>query len=327
MNSRIVYLLSFSILSVVGYSQDVIVKKDSSKITSKLTEINPQEIKYTRFDNVNGSTYVISKSEVAYVVYENGITEFFKSTDSHTSDNLSINPIPLKVSTKRPDSVGNYIKFNLQLGAVINSLSSNYTRREAQQSLTSSESYSASSGKNTYNINLGFNFFFGSSPYIKHVIGVNYLRSVGEYNYHYSQGGGYTSYNRNLHYISKIDFINVVTGLRFKIFKKLYVEPLICINIITQSDVRYSGTFTTKYSSGSPTSSVYKEETEYYSNKKVDAERSGINSTVSLCPRISYDFNLKKQTLGVYISYNLAYKFRLPWMMAGITYYPFRKLK
>ncbi len=68
--------------------------------------------------------------------------------------------------------LGDYIKFNVQLGIVVNSLSSNYTRRE-QSHRTASEEYSAASNKYVSNYNLGFNFLFGKSTYIKHVIGVN----------------------------------------------------------------------------------------------------------------------------------------------------------
>ena len=214
----------------------------------------------------------------------------------------------------------------MQLGAVFNSLSSNYSRREPPPSHTGSESYSASTNKYICNYNLGINFLFNKSPYVKLVFGLNYLRSTGQYNYS-SSNHGYTSYAKDFHYVSKIDFINVATGLRFKIFKEFYLEPLASINIICQHDVRYSGTATTTYISGGPTPTIYKTEVEYFSDKKVYSERTNINTTVSLCPRASYELNLKKHKFGIYVAYNLAYEFRLPWIMTGITYYPFKKLR
>jgi hypothetical protein len=66
-------------------------------------------------------------------------------------------------------------------------------------------------------------------------------------------------------------------------------------------------------------------ETTDYSNAKAAEEK--IAATVSFCPRISYEFQIKNQKLGIYYSYNIAYEYRLPWNMIGITYYPFKKLR
>ncbi len=331
MNFRFSYAILFLFFTVKLFCQDVIIKKDSTRIEVKLLEIRPTEIKYKLFNYLEGPNIIISKNDLAYVIFSNGQKEVFETTAEPVDSFYYAQPIVWKGDTVKKTKykepvLGDYIKFNVQIGAVMQSLSSNYTRRGPPASHSSSEEYSASSNKCVYNYNIGFNFLFGNSPFIKHVIGANYLRSLGEYNYSFSQGG-YTSYYQDYHYVSKIDFVNVITGLRIKTFKGLYIEPLASVNIIAQADVRCSGTSTTKYISGGPIPSVYQTDIEYISNKKVDGERAGIGSTVSFCPRILYEFNLKKQTLGIYISYNLAYEYRLPWMMAGITYYPFKKLK
>ena len=339
MQKRHTYTICFILISLLSMSQDILIKKDSSKIEVRLLEVRPNELKYKLFSYQDGPDIIISKNDIAYVIYSNGVKEILNI--SNKPEIVGIDSFylakPIKgdtaVTKKYKEPVlGDYIKFNLQLGVIMQSLSSNYTRREPPASHTSSEEYSASSNKYIYNYNIGFNFLFGNNPYVKHVIGVNYLRSTGEYNYSYGSFGsdgysGYTTYSQDYHYVSKIDFINVVTGLRFKILKKLYIEPLASINVIAQSDVRYSGISIKNYHSGGPTPYIYKIEKEDYSNEKVSAERSGINSTLSLCPKISYEFNLKNQTLGIYVSYNHAAAFRLPWIMAGITYYPFKKLK
>lgn len=335
MKLTFLYTYLFLFFTVDYFCQDTLVKNDNSKVICKILEIRPTEVKFKHFNYQDSPVMILSKKEVAYIVYSNGIKEIINTVEDERSvvNNNFFNQNPPKGSARRSDSIGNYIKFNVQVGPVVNSLSSNYTRREPQAQRTASEQYTASSKKYVLSYNIGFSFLFGNNAYIKHVIGVNYLRSTGEYDY--SSGslgsgdgyGGQTTFSEDYHFISKLDFINVVTGLRFKIFKKLYIEPLAAINIIAQSDVRQSGASTTKYISGGPTPTIYKTETEYFDNKKVDAERTGINSTISLCPKISYDFNFKKQRIGCYVSYNLAYEFRLPWMMAGITYYPFKKLR
>ncbi len=338
MNFSFPYIFLFLFFKAKLYCQDVLVKRDSSKIQVKLIEVRTNELKYKLFSYQDGPNIIISKKDVAYVIYSNGVKEIFNISNTPEIEQVDSFYLvkPIKGDTtvtrkyKEPVLV-DYIKFNVQLGVMMQSSSSNYTRREPSPSHTSEESYTSSSNKYLYNYNIGFSFLFGKSPYVKHVIGVNYLRSTGEYDYSSgsigSNDGVYINYLQNYHYVSKIDFVNVVTGLRFKTIKRLYIEPLVSINIAANSDVRYSGTDTRKYISGGPTPYIYKIETEYYSNQKVSAERSGLTSTISLSPKISYDFNFKKQTLGVYISYNLAFEYRLPWMMAGITYYPFKKLR
>ncbi len=73
---RYIVLLLFCTIKL--FCQDIIVKRDSSRILSKLLEINPTEIKYKRFDNLEGRTYTLHKSEVAYVIFPNGTREIYK---------------------------------------------------------------------------------------------------------------------------------------------------------------------------------------------------------------------------------------------------------
>lgn len=75
---RTIKLLSVIVLamfSFIAHAQDVIVKKDGSTITSKVTAITGSEIKYKKFSNLNGPTYTIGKNEVNYINYENGERE------------------------------------------------------------------------------------------------------------------------------------------------------------------------------------------------------------------------------------------------------------
>ena len=63
-------------------AQDVIVKKDQSTVMSKVLEITNTEIKYKNWNNLDGPTYSISRSEVANINYENGEVESFSETQS-----------------------------------------------------------------------------------------------------------------------------------------------------------------------------------------------------------------------------------------------------
>ena len=60
-------------------AQDVIVKKDGSTILSKVLEVGQAEIKYKRFDNIDGPTYTIKKSEIQAINYQNGAKDTFST--------------------------------------------------------------------------------------------------------------------------------------------------------------------------------------------------------------------------------------------------------
>ena len=59
------------------YSQDVITKKTGENIKAKILEVGLTEIKYKKFDNKNGPTYIISNSDVSMILYENGTKVMF----------------------------------------------------------------------------------------------------------------------------------------------------------------------------------------------------------------------------------------------------------
>lgn len=77
MKQLLVFLLFLCSASVSA--QDVIVKKDGSTILSKVLEVGQNEIKYKRFDNQEGPTYTISKSELQAINYQNGAKDTFST--------------------------------------------------------------------------------------------------------------------------------------------------------------------------------------------------------------------------------------------------------
>jgi hypothetical protein len=53
-------------------AQDVITLKDGSEIKAKVTEINTLEVRYKKWDNPEGPVFVIEKSNIFMIKYENG---------------------------------------------------------------------------------------------------------------------------------------------------------------------------------------------------------------------------------------------------------------
>lgn len=73
-------LLLFSLaISFTCFAQDIIITKDAKKINAKVLRINPDNVKYKDFDDPDGPTQTILKSNVASILYENGEVEAFAS--------------------------------------------------------------------------------------------------------------------------------------------------------------------------------------------------------------------------------------------------------
>jgi len=77
------YILAFLFLIMGGVfyvdAQDLIILKNGSTIEAKVLEISPTEIRYKRFDHLDGPTVVIMAIDVLSIRYENGRTEVINS--------------------------------------------------------------------------------------------------------------------------------------------------------------------------------------------------------------------------------------------------------
>lgn len=77
MKKFILAVLTTIFTVAVCFSQDLITKKTGEDIQAKVLEVTTTEIKYKRFDNLNGPTFSILKPEVLLVRYENGTKDLF----------------------------------------------------------------------------------------------------------------------------------------------------------------------------------------------------------------------------------------------------------
>lgn len=80
---------TLSLLCIAGMAtaQDVIVMKDQSTVMSKVLEITSTEIKYKKWDNLEGPTYYLSPKEVLSINYENGEVEKFTEAVNNQQSN------------------------------------------------------------------------------------------------------------------------------------------------------------------------------------------------------------------------------------------------
>jgi len=66
-------------ISLGAAAQDIIYTKDGKKEEVKVLEIRPNEIRYKKTSNPDGPDYVVLKSDVLLITYENGTHESFAS--------------------------------------------------------------------------------------------------------------------------------------------------------------------------------------------------------------------------------------------------------
>ncbi len=241
----------------------------------------------------------------------------------------------------REKRVGDYVKFNVQLGAVVNQSFTNAARAggDAPHDKFSSEKYSQKNNNTNASFTIGFNLLLGKSKIIQHVLGANYLLSRGEYGYYrsHTHPAGYyigSSYVKDANYTSNIHFLNLVSGIRLRIVKGLSIEPLASINIQLYGVGKATGyeksTKTVPVSTNPVTgkdSLVTTTSLTNYDNTLTHDLPTGKITTISFTPRISYEFIMKEHRVGAYASYNMALFTRLPWWMFGVSWYPFKKLR
>ena len=78
---RTILLLFAALCGVLtAAAQDLIVKTDASKIEAKVVEITPETVRYKRFSNPEGPTYVLPVAEIHYIQYANGEKEYYTKT-------------------------------------------------------------------------------------------------------------------------------------------------------------------------------------------------------------------------------------------------------
>ena len=72
---QLVAFCSLIFFSANAIAQDVILKRNDTKIEAKIIEVHDDEIHYKKFSNLEGPTYVIETSKIKSITYQNGDVE------------------------------------------------------------------------------------------------------------------------------------------------------------------------------------------------------------------------------------------------------------
>ena len=63
--------------AMTAAAQELIVKTDASQVEARVLEISPDAVRYKRFSNPDGPTYVLPVAEIRYIRYANGEVEYY----------------------------------------------------------------------------------------------------------------------------------------------------------------------------------------------------------------------------------------------------------
>lgn len=103
-------ILTLMLYCITANSQDIIFKKNGDEIKAKVLEVSAIEVKYKRFESQQAATYVLDKSEIFMVKYEDGSKDIFNSdqvTNTVITANSSGSNEPVSENTIRAFKICN----------------------------------------------------------------------------------------------------------------------------------------------------------------------------------------------------------------------------
>jgi hypothetical protein len=71
-------VIFFFLFNLTSIAQDIIYKADGSREEAKVTLVGEKEIQYKKFSNPDGPVYVMNKSDIVLITYENGEYEIIQ---------------------------------------------------------------------------------------------------------------------------------------------------------------------------------------------------------------------------------------------------------
>ena len=86
----------------MAYSQDILYTTAGSKLKGRVTEINLKDIKYKDFNNLEGPTYVIAKTDVVLIQYANGTTEVINDNPNTLAPKITETVTSIEKPAEKP---------------------------------------------------------------------------------------------------------------------------------------------------------------------------------------------------------------------------------
>ena len=103
MMKKTILLLVAALCGVLtAAAQDLIVKTDATKVEAKVTEITPDAVRYKRFSNPDGPTYVLPVADIDYIQYANGEKERFRAAETVPATPVGEAPVAAATAAQAP---------------------------------------------------------------------------------------------------------------------------------------------------------------------------------------------------------------------------------
>lgn len=98
-------------------AQDLIVKTDASEVEAKVVEVSSDAVRYKRFSNPDGPTYVLPTAEIRYIRYANGEKEIYNEA-TEASETTPAPAAPVATPSLREYEIGDLYNENGLKGVV-----------------------------------------------------------------------------------------------------------------------------------------------------------------------------------------------------------------
>lgn len=82
-------------VAYVASAQDRIVFKNSEEINVKITDISPETVTYKLWNNLEGTNYIVNKSEILFISYQNGDKDVFNTEQDKPT--ATTNPLNIRL--------------------------------------------------------------------------------------------------------------------------------------------------------------------------------------------------------------------------------------
>lgn len=95
--------LVWCLASLTALAQDKITTVKGDLLEAKVLEVTPDEVRYKKWENLDGPTYSIEKSEVFMIEYENGSKDVFGAGQSASGNSAVQQGPPAQIYFFRPN--------------------------------------------------------------------------------------------------------------------------------------------------------------------------------------------------------------------------------
>ena len=100
---KIVLFTLFLCFAASLFAQDIIVTKDNERIEAKIVKTYDAVVKYALFSDPDGETFLMAKSKIVTILYEDGVVETYENagTNNAKSNNVTANNKTTEAATEK----------------------------------------------------------------------------------------------------------------------------------------------------------------------------------------------------------------------------------